>query len=132
MICQIGIAHHRPDPYSTIRQLLNLVEWQSIDVHHLLGSLDVEFHQVNQRCAARYEAHLCSLLCRWRFTTRRDGLGDTTGSAELKLIHTDFSWLRFLPHLLDCSNNVCIGAAPANIAAHQLLNVRVGRTAWLF
>jgi len=49
------IAHGRADLQPAIGKRLDLVERQAVDVDDMPGPLDVQLHQVEQGCPARYE-----------------------------------------------------------------------------
>ena len=73
VIREIRVANRRADFQSTIRHWFNLVERQAIDVEYTCGCLDVQFHEVDQRCSAAHKSHLRALLRRLRLCGGGDG-----------------------------------------------------------
>jgi hypothetical protein len=48
MLCKIGIAGHRADPHTFVWELLDLSEWQPIDIDQPVRRFHAHFHQVDQ------------------------------------------------------------------------------------
>lgn len=53
--CQIGIAHQGADAQATIRCLFDGIQAQPVDIDQMRGRLDLQFHQIEQVCAASDE-----------------------------------------------------------------------------
>ena len=101
-----------------------------VDVDHARGPLDVELHQVDQRRAAGEEPHVRALLCRGRRGRGGDRRSRVRGPNESEGLMAsapgvDDSRARRSADLLHRRDDVQVGAAPADVAAHQLLDVRV-------
>ena len=58
MLRYIGIACQCADAQTFVRELLDLPEWQSIDIDQLVRRLHAHFHQVNQVRPATQEFSL--------------------------------------------------------------------------
>src|SRR5882762_11864144 len=58
MLRYIGIACQRADAQTFVRELLDLPEWQAIDIDQLVRRLYAHFHQVNQVRSATQEFSL--------------------------------------------------------------------------
>src|SRR3981081_4506517 len=87
MLRQIRIAHDCADPQPSVGKLFDLVEWQTVDVDDMYGSLDVQLHQVEQCRSARDETNACTVLCRARGCTCGDRCGRIFGSEEFEGLH---------------------------------------------
>ena len=95
----------------------------------VLRLLDVQLHQIDQRRAAGDEANLRALLCCFRLRCRGNGLSAIARPYELESLHPGFCAVSVLPHTLDRGHDVLIRAATADVATHELLHVRVLRSA---
>ena len=90
--------------------------------------LDIELHQVDQRRAAGDEAHVRALLRRLRLRRDGDRRRGIVGPNELEGLHGArlvALQLRASADLLDGRDDVRVGAAAADVAAHQFLHVGV-------
>src|SRR6266481_343969 len=129
-----GVADCGADLQSTIGHEFNLVEWQAINIEHPCGSLHVQLHQVDQRCAATHESHVRALLRRLRLCCGGDGCRGVCWTDEFEGMHAAScsAFLSSFSNLLNCFDNVGVGAATTDVAAHQFLYRRIVGTTRLF
>src|SRR4029077_13227335 len=131
---EIRVANCRADLQSAIRHWFNLVEWQTIDVEPARGRLDVQLHEIYQRCSATHEPHLRALLRRLRLCYSGDGSCRICWPDEFEAMHRDFLLfcaLTAFSNLLDRRDDIGVGAATADVAAHKFLYVCIVGTARL-
>ena len=95
------------------------------------GCLDIQLHQIDQRRAAGDEANFRSLLRRRRLRRRSNRLRAVVGPRELKVFMPVSAFWRFAAHS-ESRHDVLIGAAAADIAAHEFFHLGVLRSAWFF
>ena len=133
IVRQCRVAYERADSQPSLLHALDRVQSQLVDVDEVRRSLDAEFHQVDERRAAGHVAYGRALLRRRRVRRNPDRLRDRARSRVLEAFHVGprcLPWSAFghaavSPHLLDRRDDVGIGAAAADIAAHQLLHIGV-------
>ena len=108
VIGEIGVAHERADAQAAAGRVFDLLQRQPRDVDQLGRPFDVHLHQIDQIGAAGDE-----------FRVRIAGdlayrVRDVVGARVLEVDHDS-------PHrLLDCRDDVGVGAAAADVAAHEL------------
>src|SRR5260370_16773004 len=131
VIREIRVANCRVDLQSAIRHWFNLVERQAIDVEHVCGCLDIQLHEIDQRCSATHEPHLRALLRRLRLCGSSDGSCRISWPDEFEAMHRDFLLLCALTpfsNLLDRRDDIGVGAATASVAAHPFLSTSIVHT----
>ena len=131
MVGEIRIANRGADLQPAVRRRFDLVERQTVDVEEPRGRFDVQLHQIDQRRPAGEEAHVRALLRGLRLRGRRDRRRGICRPSEFESLHGDGSCSRLRPsaNLLDRGHDIGIGAAAADVAAHQFLHGRVVGTA---
>ena len=131
MVGEIGIANGGADLQPAVGRGFDLVERQAVDVEHPRRRFDVQLHQIDQRRPAGDEPHVRALLRGLRLRGGRDRRRGICGPNEFKGVHGDRSCSRLsvLANLLDRGHDIGIGAAAADVAAHQFLHGRVVGTA---
>ena len=81
------VARQRADHEPTAGSGLYLPEGKSVDVNHLIRPLHIELHEIDQRCAACYEANICELLGCFRPGSGLHGLVDGGRLLVLEGLH---------------------------------------------
>ena len=82
-----GMGRGGPDFQAAISRGLDLIQRQTINVEHTIRCLDVQLHEIEERCTSAYEPHVRTLLGRLRLRRGRD-CGCLIGRAnELKSVH---------------------------------------------
>src|ERR1700676_550909 len=125
---KVAVADHGADAQSSVRQSLNVVEWQVVNVHQCRGQHHIELHQIDQRGAAGDE--------------RRSGAGTAlqcvrlaSGLGIFERDHQFSSQVALLsgaPQGPYRRENIGISTTPANVPSHALTEVVIGGTARLF
>src|SRR6185503_9714378 len=117
-----------------VRCVFDLIEWQTIDIQNACRSLNIQLHQVDQRCAATHETHVRALLRCLRLCSSSDGCCGISWPDEFERMHgpSCSSLLSASPNLLNRGDNVGVGAATTDVPTHQLLYCRIVGTTRLF
>src|SRR5258708_5530669 len=123
MMGEIGIPNGGSDLQTAVGRGFDLVEGQAVDVEDSRRGLDVQLHEIDQRSTAANEAHVSALLRSLRLGGSCNCRVWISGPNEFEGMHGDASLLLLgvLANLLNGSDDVGIGAATADIAAHQFL-----------
>src|SRR6266478_7697681 len=133
VIREIGIANGSSDLQSAIGHEFNLVEWQAINIEHACRSLHVELHQIDQGCPSAHKSHVRALLRSFRLCSDSDGRCGIFWPDEFEDMHRGPPLaLRAFSNLLNGVDDICVGAAAADVATHQLLDGGGVGTARLF
>src|SRR5207237_1275976 len=88
----------------------------------------IQLHQIDQRGAATQKAHIGPLLRRFRLRGGCDRRRLICWTDELESMHRETPALSALADLLNRRNDVGLGAAAADVAAHQPFFVPVSAT----
>jgi hypothetical protein len=134
MMCEVGVANGGPYLQSTVWEVFDFVQRQSIDVDQSRGSLDLEFHQVDEGRPAGDESNVGALLCGLGLGSCICRRSDILGSDKFEGMHRERSFLRLgtLANLLNRSNDVGVRTAPTDIAAHEFFDGGVVRSTRFF
>ena len=81
------VARQRADHESAVRSGLYLPEGKSVDVNHLIRSLDIELHEIDQSCPPRDEPNIRELLGCFRPGSGLHGLVDGGRLLVLEGLH---------------------------------------------
>ena len=94
---------------------------------------DVQLHQIDQRRSAGDEANVGALLRRLCLGGHRHRAAGIGGRVNSNVFIASLPWptRRWPTNLLDGGHDVGVGAAAADVAAHQLLHVGIGGAARL-
>jgi hypothetical protein len=95
VVSEIRVTNYSANREAAVRKPFDLVERQSVDVHHRLRLLDIQLHQIDERCAAADEANLRALLRCGRFGCCGNSLSAIAGPRELESFHPGFCGLAF-------------------------------------
>ena len=87
----VRIADQRTDREAAVRRRFDFVERQALDIDEILRLLDVELHQVDQRCPAGDEANVRALLRGFCFSRGGDRLRVVVRPGELERLHPAFA-----------------------------------------
>ena len=122
VIGEVAVGDERADTQAAILRFIDLLERQMRDVDQSRRARDVFLHEVDQIGAAGDE--LCVRVDR----DHAHGVGDVARARIVEIVHRPASPRRSaaVHHLFDRRHDVGIGAAPADIAAHQLADL-IGR-----
>jgi len=131
MMSDIGVAGEGSNDQTAFGAGLDVIERKNINVDNLTWTLDVELHEIDQRCAPGDEADVSPLLGCRRLGGSLYSLIDGGGLREGEGIHGSTpvgSLLRGLGAVADLLNgrdDVRVGTAATYVAVHRLLDVGI-------